>query len=310
MDYAQCHGCGLCSLVCPSFQQGRDVRLTPHGHAKALQYGGEIQHEDVFSCILCGACDVICPQDIPLMELLLSWRREKTGKQFESAAQFPANPASDTLFLPSPILRQDPQRLHTILGLLKRSGDVAIAQCDGQEISHALECGLDIPSTSLDSFLSNFRSAKKLIVDDGLLKARLQQWLPKKHITGLGQALSAIPELRQALKPSDMYIIESRAYHSSFSQALPYYDKLQTELGCRLSLDLHRLAIPTGNTGHPNARSPVSPDMQVQAKWILQGHGYDRVVVENLHDYEIMLQVSDKPVIFLADVAPNQQPSP
>ena len=39
-DYAACSGCSLCLLVCPVWRRRRDdLRLTPHGRAKALQHG-------------------------------------------------------------------------------------------------------------------------------------------------------------------------------------------------------------------------------------------------------------------------------
>ena len=38
-SHASCSGCSLCLLACPVWRQTRDIRLTPHGRAKALQHG-------------------------------------------------------------------------------------------------------------------------------------------------------------------------------------------------------------------------------------------------------------------------------
>ena len=56
--YSSCHGCDLCLLGCPVWHATRDVRLTPHGRAKALQHGATPAdlRESIASCTLCGAC--------------------------------------------------------------------------------------------------------------------------------------------------------------------------------------------------------------------------------------------------------------
>ena len=62
-DHAACSGCSLCLTVCPVWRRTRDLRLTPHGRAKAIQHGATISDiaESVESCTLCGACEPVCP---------------------------------------------------------------------------------------------------------------------------------------------------------------------------------------------------------------------------------------------------------
>jgi len=59
-----CSGCSLCLLVCPVWRQTRDISLTPHGRAKAIQHGDSVDSASVESCTLCMACDPVCPEKI------------------------------------------------------------------------------------------------------------------------------------------------------------------------------------------------------------------------------------------------------
>lgn len=67
-SYADCHGCSLCLLACPMWQQHRDVMFSPQGFAKAMQSGAKPEdiREPLSNCIMCGACDVMCPEQINL----------------------------------------------------------------------------------------------------------------------------------------------------------------------------------------------------------------------------------------------------
>jgi len=67
-SYADCQGCSLCLLACPMWQQHRDVMFSPQGFAKAMQSGAKPEdiREPLSNCIMCGACDVMCPEQINL----------------------------------------------------------------------------------------------------------------------------------------------------------------------------------------------------------------------------------------------------
>jgi len=58
--------------------QKRDVRFSPQGIAKALQHGAQAAElADVAStCIDCGACDLLCPEQIDLSSMISSLRGE------------------------------------------------------------------------------------------------------------------------------------------------------------------------------------------------------------------------------------------
>ena len=71
-NYADCQGCSLCVLPCPMWRQHRDVMFSPQGIAKAMQSGARAEdlREPLRSCIMCGACDVMCPESIDLTGMM------------------------------------------------------------------------------------------------------------------------------------------------------------------------------------------------------------------------------------------------
>ncbi len=67
-SYADCHGCSLCLLPCPMWRAHRHVAFSPQGFAKAMQAGAQAAdlRDPLSSCIQCGACDAMCPENIDL----------------------------------------------------------------------------------------------------------------------------------------------------------------------------------------------------------------------------------------------------
>ena len=66
--YSDCSGCGLCALVCPTWNQNMDISLLPWGRAKAVQGGATAEElsDSLESCLSCGACTPICPEKIDI----------------------------------------------------------------------------------------------------------------------------------------------------------------------------------------------------------------------------------------------------
>ena len=116
-DHSACSGCSLCLLVCPVWHQTRDIRLTPHGRAKALQHGataGDLA-ASIASCTLCGACAPACPEEIDLVGMILDLRRQQPLAPARSKAIASGHPRSaSTLLLPGAALRGDTARLARI----------------------------------------------------------------------------------------------------------------------------------------------------------------------------------------------------
>jgi ferredoxin len=313
-DFSCCSGCNLCLLVCPVWRRTRDFALTPHGRAKALLFGAGATDiaVSVQSCTLCAACEPVCPEEIPLVEMTLALRRRllepgmaqdlSARMQLQAAPPRAPLPAAAAVLLPGSGLRRRTATLARAAALLG-GARLAIAEDDGADIALALEAGAPVPAPRLERFLQPLRRLKKIIVADGLLLRHLRLWLPRTSIAGLGTALSAVPAVRRALGAGDLYVIEPRAYHADYQRLVRYYDALRAERGCALNLDLQRIAIPATARGLAQRLQPEPVDDSVQLDWILQGRKPARIVVESLEDGAAFAQVSSLPVVHLADLA-------
>jgi NAD-dependent dihydropyrimidine dehydrogenase PreA subunit len=314
-DFASCSGCGLCLLVCPVWRRHRDIGLTPLGRAKALQHGAVAADiaASIQSCTLCAACEPVCPEDIGLVAMTLDLRRQLVqpaaiqslrARRDEEAARPPAAQASSRrVLMPGQALRERPATLARASALLGGAGHISIAHDDGSDIALALEAGAALPAQRLERFLQPLRGLKKIIVADGLLLRHLRQWLPRTEVASLGVALSRLAALRRALRASDLYVIEPRAYHADYERLVRYYDALRLAAGCALNLDLQRIAIPATARGLPQKLGLESIDDTVQTRWILQGRKIARIVVESMEDGAAFEQISACPVVHLADLA-------
>ncbi len=314
-DFASCSGCGLCLLVCPVWRHSRDIGLTPLGRAKALQHGAGAADiaASIRSCTLCAACEPACPEDIGLVAMTLDLRREliqpaavqslRARMDEQAARPYAPRASSVTMLLPGQALRELPATLARAAALLGNKGNIALGDDDGSDIALALEAGIAIPALRLDRFFRPLRAPSNIIIADGLLLRHLRQWLPQSKIASLGLALSELAAVRRALRASDLYVIEPRAYHADYQNLVKHYDALRLATGCTLNLDLQRIAIPAAARSLPQRLGLAQIDDHVQARWILQGRKIRRIVVENIEDLAAFGQVSELPVVHLADLA-------
>jgi ferredoxin len=318
-DYAACSGCSLCFLVCPMWRSSRDSRFTPEGIAKALQCGATaVQLVDAIdACSLCGACDPVCPERIDLPGLVMHLRRQLPPRlprpavlddlhvrlrgAMAAGAASAASPSAP-LLLPGPALRADEAMLARVQALL----GLAVVEDDGDDIALALELGVEIPQARLQSFLGSLHG-HSIVAADGLLLRQLRRWLPGTKRMGLGAALSSRPAVRSNLGPADLYVIEPRAYHGDYERMVAFYDRLQIETGCSLSLDLQRMAIPAAAPGLRQKLGLASDHDDAQAKWILQGRKPARIVVESLADRAAFERVCELPVVYLAELGEDPE---
>ena len=217
--YDACSGCSLCLLVCPVWRKSNDVRLTPHGRAKALQHGATVADitESIESCTLCGACEPVCPERIDLVGMIVGLRQQLPRRSDPNAIPRPSTTrpgrARRTLLAGSS-LRDRPATLARIVDLL----GLAAADDDGADISFALETGSLIPPKRLEEFLTPLRATRRIVIADGLLHRHLRGWLPRAHIVSLGAALSSAPEVRTRIRSTDLYVIEARGYHADYER--------------------------------------------------------------------------------------------
>ena len=313
MSHSNCHGCSLCLLSCPMWQQRRDVQYSPQGIFKALQHNAT--HEAIspalFSCLLCGACDTLCPENIDITASIKTLRKESfaAGTALELKGKVDALLAlsspevkveENIIILPGKALRDAPATLSRIQSLLSSETDSALAADDGDDIALALEAGIEVSEHRLHSFLEPLQGAKKLYVNNGLLLKSLRQWLPATELFALGHSLSQLGALTKKLNTDDLYLIEARAYHLDHKLQTSHYDQLRHQQGCQLNLDLQRNAIPTA-AGGLNVIQPMLCSKE-QGTWILNGHSVQRIVVECAEDGIAMSQVSDLPVLHIADL--------
>ena len=310
-DYGACSGCSLCLLVCPVWRQTRDLRLTPHGRAKALQHGAGISDiaPSVESCTLCAACEPVCPQHIDLVGMILALRRELPrtaalqGVQdtMDKKAAYPlANrPALQSALLPDQPLNARPETMARVAALLGSDA----CEDDGIDIGLALETGALVSSRRRERFLAPLRGLRKIVVADGLLLRHLKSWLPKSKIIGLGEALSRLDAVRRELRATDLYVIEPRAYHADYQRLVQYYDRMRAETSCAMNLDLMRMAIPATARSLPQRLELQRADVSAHARWILHGRKIARIVVESVEDMAAFTAVSNYPVVHLANLA-------
>lgn len=148
---------------------------------------------------------------------------------------------------------------------------------------------------------------KELIIKEGIMHRFLRQWLPGVRVTGPGEALLRRPAVRKSLRPTDMYVIATRGYHSDFSRLVKVYDRLRRETGCATNLNLQRAAIPTGAVSLQARLGLNSIDAVEQARWILDGHSVERIVVEALEDRKPFEQASRLPVVHISELAPEKE---
>ena len=308
-DHAACSGCSLCLLVCPMWRQYRDISLTAHGYAKALQHGATVTDIAValWNCSLCAACDPVCPEQIDVTGMILSLRRQLAhhdagnlqARMEEQTSRSPAvQSAVTTILLPDPVLREHPDTLARIAALL----EIAIAEDDGADIVLALEAGITIPPHRLKKFIDPLRRIDKIIVAEGLLLKHLKLWLPEVRIVSLGEALSSHAAVRGSMQATDLYVIEPRAYHADYQRLVKHYDHLRIASGSAFNLDLQRIAIPATARSLPQRLGEKAPDDDEQARWMLHGRKVSRIVVESMADRELLARVSNIPVVHLAEL--------
>ena len=278
MSHQDCSGCGLCLLVCPVWQQSRDVRLTPKGRARAIQHGATRDDlaRSTAGCSLCGACEPACPEELPLVDMVMELRRGSAFPAMHARAK-----GRKRLLLAGRALRADRDRLTRTLALL----DVFdLVEDDGADIAAALETGASISDERLAAFLAPLAQAQRLVVAEGLLLRALRRWLPDASLSGIGEAL--LPAIADKLRAGDMYVIASQAFNFEQARLIGSYDSLRARSGCEMNLDLQRIAMPAAG----------------QAHWILEGRTIERIVVEDLAE-RAAFGFAGKPVLHLAELA-------
>ncbi|MFC1868142.1 4Fe-4S dicluster domain-containing protein [Thermodesulfobacteriota bacterium] len=315
--YEDCTGCKVCTLPCPVWHQTHDIMLTHCGRARALQGGAspEDLRQSLMACVLCGACESVCPVGIDTVGMTIDLRimlndksdspfahnLEADNKNRPTHVPVPAKQYA-SLILPGSRLRSNYPLLNIVKKLLENK-DVSLAMDDGSYISDAIEAGIPIPDERREHFLKTLKGAKQLIVAEGILHRYLRKCLPQVQVIGLGKALLSKRMIRKALRSKDLYVIETRGYHADFNNMAQEYDIIRRKVGCLMNLDLQRAAIPTGALSLQNRSGMGTVSPVEQARWILDGHKFARIVVESLEDMEPFQKVTKLRVIHVSELS-------
>ena len=122
----------------------------------------------------------------------------------------------------------------------------------------------------------------------------------------------SLPEVRVALTPDDLYIIDSRVYNTDFERLVKFYDHVVRERCVSANLDLNRVAVPTGASslqarlsydGDGDGADGEEVGVADQARWIMKGKSFKRVICENPYDALAFKEVTDVPVVQIGCVA-------
>ena len=81
-EVTRCGACRLCFDVCSSYQKEQDERFSPMYRMLVIRQildGVEpdaLMQKVLIDCTLCGECDVTCPEEIPVTEVMREVRAE------------------------------------------------------------------------------------------------------------------------------------------------------------------------------------------------------------------------------------------
>jgi len=310
-DPSQCNGCGVCMLSCPVWHQHHTKALTYCGRNRAAIGGAN--EEDLApsarACILCGSCEPLCPMGIHTQQTTISLRKNLSAQGvLPKPAALRDRPRSGSvnqsrIVIPGSALQANIHLASAVLHMLGKSfgfyGD------DGYDILLALESGQEVNDARIEEFTAPLFKAAEVIVADGLLYNVLRALLPSAiKVRTLGQALLANGHVRAGLRPTDFYMIETRAYNANRRKFVALYETLRRETGCFMNLDLQRVATPTGAASMQHREGLASiVSIEEQVKWLLEGRKAERIVVEHLDDYDAFTAHTKLPVVHLAEVA-------
>jgi len=266
------------------------------------------------ACVLCGACEAVCPVGIDSVGITIDLRAILAKKGISPLTELPAlresmslgaetKPAGQgpALFLPNITLRANGM-VKRIQRLLGNNGIIQTAADDGSDIAAALETGLEPAAKRVERFIQSLAGAKELIVTQGLLHRSLRKWLPGVRVSGLGESLLRRDIIRNNLRPTDLLVIETRGFHADHDRLVQEYDALRREVGCVMNLDLQRIAIPTGSVSLQNGLHINVVDPYKQVHLILDGRRIDRIVVECPEDLVLFKKVVQQRVIHMSEL--------
>src|SRR5208283_5535460 len=82
LSLEQCVRCGSCKALCPTYGEDATEGMSARGRVVLLKKfiegelgPSEILDEKIFSCMLCGACNTLCPLGIRITDAVYDGRK-------------------------------------------------------------------------------------------------------------------------------------------------------------------------------------------------------------------------------------------
>lgn len=80
-ELSKCVRCGSCKAYCPTYEEGLSEPMSARGRLRLLRgfltdqvKPSSILNERIFSCILCGSCETLCPTQLNITEAIYKGR--------------------------------------------------------------------------------------------------------------------------------------------------------------------------------------------------------------------------------------------
>jgi len=156
---------------------------------------------------------------------------------------------------------------------------------DGRDLAWAVEVGAVIDETRSKTFVARLLGAKEIIAVDGMLAVWLREQSSMPSVRGLAEVLLRDSQRVAALRSTDLLILDARSFHGAYQLMLPLVDHVSRVSGCRLNLDLQRVAIPAA-----------------EIEWIMQGLDPERIIMENPGDISNFREQCNQEVVHLVDI--------
>jgi NAD-dependent dihydropyrimidine dehydrogenase PreA subunit len=286
LNFGDCIGCGLCILGCPAYEEtGFDV-LTARGRNKGLQAGlaAADLKESIWACTLCGYCDAICPNDVANVDIVLHLRRElfvcdggssdghEPARAAGGDADSPPRRGSsstlnkDALVIGCTIRERAPHLVASIQEFLARIGRPATASTGGCCGALEVEAGRT----------SCVKVTAGVVADPVCLEqydAEFLGVLAMQHLDLFD------------LEPPFYYYAPHRLINREHARVYPLYDRLRTEFGCDMNLDLNRLARSTSAGSLQGLSGRDARDIPAAVARLLAHSRAERIVTCSPADY-------------------------
>lgn len=262
-----------------------------------MQWGAETGEtaDSIESCTLCAACEVLCPKDNEITTVTLEERRRSNEVGEGGGALFGASMVADKDV--AVVINKeafDDAFIKKLVSVLGGKEKVSIIEAD----LSPFEAGtVDIDEGVVKSV---FKAAREVVLFEGLLLRPLREILEGKKVVSIGERLLKNSLVKSLLLPTDLYIIDARSYNLDHERLVHLYDDLKKDIGLTMNLDLHRSAISLGRDNF--SRDGGEDLIETQARWILEGRTFDRIVVENPLDAAAFRGVTDAPVVNLLEL--------